>query len=86
MKRKQIAAHLDAVGEQLGHMDARATNGARLSQKEVDALRMGAAVGVAYAAMALELDATLDLPEIDAVSVMQVAVLELEEAKERKHG
>lgn len=83
MKKRKIAAHLDAVGEQLGHMQAKATKDAKLSQREVDALRLGAAVGIAYAAMAIELDAAPDLPEIDAVTIMQVAVCDLEGMRDR---
>lgn len=84
MKKKDIAAHLDKVGEHLGHMGAKALKGATLGQKEVDALRLGAATGIAYAAMALELDEALDEPGIDAITIVQVAIAELEEVK--KHG
>ena len=84
MKKKDIAAHLDKVGEHLGHMEAKALKGSPLSQKEVDALRMGAAVGIAYAAMALELDEALDAPEVDSISIIQVAIAELGEVK--NHG
>lgn len=83
MKKKDIAAHLDKVGEALGRMTAKALKGSPLSQKEVDALRMGAAVGIAYAAMALELDEALDEPGIDAITIVQVAIAELEEVKKR---
>ena len=84
MKKKDIAAHLDKVGEHLGHMESKAMKGAALSQKEVDALRLGAAIGIAYAAMALELDEALDAPEVDSISIVQVAIAELQEVK--KHG
>lgn len=84
MKKKEIAKHLDKVGEHLGRMVAKALKGSALSQKEVDALRMGAAVGIAYAAMALELEAVVDAPGIDAITIVQVAIAELEEVK--KHG
>ena len=78
MKKKEISAHLDKVGEALGHMSATARKKSPVTQAEVDALRCGAAIGVAYAVMALELDEALDAPELDAISIMETAVSELE--------
>ena len=78
MKKKEISAHLDKVGEALGHMRAWPENNAPITQAEVDALRCGAAIGIAYAVMALELDEALDAPELDAISIMETAVSELE--------
>ena len=78
MKKKEISAHLDKVGEALGHMRAWTENNAPITQAELDALRCGAAMGIAYAVMALELDEALDAPELDAISIMETAVSELE--------
>ena len=78
MKKKEISAHLDKVGEALGRMSATAGKKSPVTQAEVDALRCGAAIGIAYAVMALELDEALDAPELDAISIMETAVSELE--------
>lgn len=77
MKKKELTAHLDNVGEALGHMRAKARKKSPVTQAEVDALRCGAAIGIAYAVMALELDEALDTPELDAISIMETAVSEL---------
>ena len=78
MKKKEISAHLDKVGEALGHMRAWPENNAPITQAEVDALRCGAAIGIAYAVMALELSDALDKPEADADTIMETAATELE--------
>ena len=78
MKKKEISAHLDQVGEALGRMRAWPENNAPITQAEVDALRCGAAMGIGYAIMALELSDALDAPELDAISIMETAVSELE--------
>ena len=41
-------------------------------------MRCGAAMGIGYAIMALELGEVLDAPELDAISIMETAVSELE--------
>lgn len=78
MKKKELSQHIDQVGEALGLMRATARKKSPVTQAEVDALRCGAAIGVAYAVMALELDEALDAPELDAISIMETAVSELE--------
>lgn len=77
MKKKEISAHLDKVGEALGRMTATARKKSPVTQAEADALRCGAAMGIAYAVMALELDEALDVPELDAISIMETAASEL---------
>ena len=84
MKKKELSQHIDQVGEALGRMSATARKKSPVTQAEVDALRCGAAIGVAYAVMALELDEALDAPELDAISIMETAVSELE--KWRTHA
>ena len=78
MKKKELSQHIDQVGEALGRMSATAGKKSPVTQAEVDALRCGAAIGVAYAVMALELDEALNAPELDAISIMETAVSELE--------
>lgn len=78
MKKKEISAHLDQVGEALERMRATARKKSPVTQADADALRCGAAIGVAYAIMALELDEALDAPELDAINIMETAVSELE--------
>lgn len=84
MKKKELSQHIDQVGEALGRMKATVRKKSPVTQAEVDALRCGAAIGVAYAVMALELDEALDAPELDAISIMETAVSELE--KWRTHA
>ena len=76
--KKKISAHLDKVGEALGRMKATVRKKSPVTQAEADALRCGAAIGIAYAVMALELDEALDAPELDAITIMEIAVSELE--------
>lgn len=78
MKKKELSQHIEQVGEALGRMSATARKKSPVTQAEVDALRCGAAMGIAYAVMALELDEALDAPELDAISIMETAVSELE--------
>ena len=58
-------------------MTATARKKSPVTQAEADALRCGAAMGIAYAVMAMELDEALDVPELDAISIMETAVSEL---------
>ena len=78
MKKKELSQHIDQVGEALGRMSATAGKKSPVTQAEVDALRCGAAMGIGYAIMALELSDALDAPELDAISIMETAVSELE--------
>lgn len=83
MKKKEIAAALDELGKTVANMKVTAKKGCPITQKQVEALQVGLAVGISYTAMILELPEAMGSPEEDAVATMECATIEL---AGRKHG
>ena len=86
MKKNEIAECLDKVGMALANMHAKPQKGYKLSAKEIDALVMGALIGVAFGAVLTEGAYEPISPEWDAICIVECAVGELIERKERDRG
>lgn len=73
----------------LANMHAKPLKGCKLSAKEIDALVMGASLGVAFGSVlaegTYEPDAP-DAPEWEAIHIVECATGELIERKEECHG
>ena len=63
MKKKDLARHLDAVGANIRHVRVVPLSKEVLTDAEVDALRVGITVGVAYAATVLDGEMPVEAPE-----------------------
>lgn len=63
MKKKDLARHLDSVGANVRRVKVVPLGKEVLTDAEVDALRVGIAVGVAYAATVLDGEMPVESPE-----------------------
>jgi len=82
MKKKELSEHLDKMGERMGEMVATPSRRCKLSQKQVDALRIGISVGLAYASLLVAGDMEPDNTTLEAVNLMECATATLMEAAE----
>ena len=79
MTRKELASHLDEIGEKLGGMKATPTKRCELSKKQVDAMHLGLAMGIAYAAMLTGGDVEPGHPTSEALDLVETACIVLTE-------
>ena len=74
MKKKDLARHLDAVGANVTRVRVVPLGKEVLTDAEVDALRVGIAVGVAYAATILDGEMPVEAPEGAVLTLVSAGI------------